>query len=160
MNVINESRIITTLVSEDTEDTSAKIRVAITDSPIDITVSGAFVEACIQCSEFVLVFTTNNCPFEETLNITLVDYGNSVLDSASLFWPYSTGAFAISGLVEPNKVIFEFLGDKQWQIEVLDNPAIYIPLLSEPSGSWRQFKFKRHFRISQLASVLGTPPNS
>ncbi|WP_221798511.1 hypothetical protein [Oceanobacter mangrovi] len=160
MHIIDGNRIISTLVTESTEDTSAKIRVVITDSPIDITVSGTFVEACIQCSDFVLVFATDDCLFEEVLNITLVDFCNSILDSASLFWPYNTGVFAISGLIEPNKVVFEFLGDKQWQIEVLDNPTIYIPLLSEPSGSWRQFKFKRCFRISRLASALGTPSNS
>jgi len=110
-------------------------------------VSGAFLEAAVQCGEYHLLFITNDCPFEETLNIYLFDKQWRLLDSAEMFCIYSTGSFSDLTLIEPNRARFLFFGDTDWEVEIFDVPKFRFPGLGEPVGVIREFGFSRHFLV-------------
>lgn len=110
-------------------------------------VPGAVFEAAIQWRELYLLFLTDDCPFEETLNIHLLDERSNVLDSATMFWIYSTGMFETLQLIQPNIVQFRFFGDTTWAVELLPKPAFRLPFITEPCGVWRRWGFSRRFKI-------------
>lgn len=110
-------------------------------------VSGAFLEAAVQWNGWYMLFLTNNCDFEETLNIHLLDEHFHEMDSATMSWMYSTGAFKALELIQPRTVQFRFFGDTIWKVELLQKPSFRVPLLSEPAGVWRRWGFSRHFKV-------------
>lgn len=116
-------------------------------------IAGAVLEATIQWGSWYLLFVTDDCPFEEALNIHLLDEHFNSIDSAVIGWIYNTGVFESLKLVQPNIVQFRFLGDKNWWIELLQEPAFRLPFLTEPRGVSRQWGFSRHFKVHE-----GPPP--
>lgn len=115
--------------------------------PVGKHVAGAVLEAAIQWRELYLLFLTDDCPFEETLNIHLLDEKFNALDSATMFWMYSTGMFESLQLIQPNIVQFCFFGDRTWAVELLRKPAFRLPFITEPCGVWRRWSFSRRFKI-------------
>lgn len=110
-------------------------------------VAGVILEAAVKWQNYYLVFTTDDIPFEETLRISLFNEHLHLLDSAYLFWIYSTGMFSNLELHEPNIVSFHFFGDTTWSVELLPHSQLRIPFFSEPRGVFRRFNFHRHFVI-------------
>jgi hypothetical protein len=149
MKMLSDKEFSIKLISESTETESSKSQLWINGKAIDSFIDGEVCEACINYGEFYLVFTTNDCPFEESLNIHLLDRNYSVLDQAALVWPYSTGSFTLLDLIEPNLITFKFFGEAIWEIELYPSKKVLIPYLSEPSGVWRKFKLKHNFKVSK-----------
>ena len=110
-------------------------------------VSGIYLEAAIQYEDYHLLFITNDCPFEERLNIYLFDKQWLLLDSADMFCIYSTGSFSDLTLIEPNRARFIFFGDTDWEVEIFDAPKFRFPGTGEPPGVIRKFGFSRHFLV-------------
>ncbi|MDP5009200.1 MAG: hypothetical protein NWQ13_09530 [Glaciimonas sp.] len=110
-------------------------------------VSGAYLEAAVRWNDFYLLFMTDDCPFEESLNIHLLDKNADLVDSATMFSMYSTGSFSSLKLMEPNTLHYNFFGDIVWRLELLTTPVFSWPFLGNPRGVWRKFKFKCHFKI-------------
>lgn len=110
-------------------------------------VAGAVLEGSVQWMNFLLLFMTDDIPYEEMLRIVLLDDRLNLVDSALIGSPYSTGSFSSLRLVEPNSVSFRFIGDTNWCIELLPKPTFRIPFISEPPGVWRPLGFSRHFII-------------
>lgn len=115
--------------------------------PIGKYVTGAILEAAVQWREWYLLFLTDDCPFEDTLNIHLFDEQFNALDSAAMYWMYSTGVFKSLELIQPNIAQFRFFGDTTWSVELLREPTFRLPFFTEPLGVWRSFGFSRHFRV-------------
>ncbi len=113
----------------------------------DKSLVGACLEACFKTQTGYLVFMTENCPFEETLDIHLLDEHLNVLDSASLFWPYNTGKFRLLKKMEPNIVTFKFFDSAEWMVRVEKTKITHIPFFSEPKGVFRKLTLSRHFTI-------------
>ncbi len=114
-------------------------------------ISGAVLEAAVQWENRYLLFMTDDTPFEEMLSIHLLDAQMNMLDSALIGSAYSSGAFTMLDLNEPNIVRFRFIGDTLWSIELLSRPGFRVPFISEPPGVKRPVNFSRHF------IVRGTP---
>ena len=84
------------------------------------TVAGLVLEAAFRTKRGeLLLLTTDNTPFEEVLNIQLLDSGLNLLDSAVMGSAYSTGSFKLVRIEYPNGVRFRFIGDTDWTVEVL-----------------------------------------
>lgn len=115
--------------------------------PVGKDVSGAILEAAVQWREWYLLFLTDDCPFEDSLNIHLLDEQFNALDSVAMFWMYSTGVFKSLKLIQPNIVQFRFFGDSIWRVELLQKPTFRFPYFSEPLGVWRSLGFSRHFKV-------------
>lgn len=110
-------------------------------------VAGAILVATIQWGSLYLLFVTDDCPFEEALNIHLLDEHLDPIDSTVIGWIYNTGVFESLTLVQPNIVQFRFLGDADWNIELLPKYTFRLPFLTESPGIWRKLGSSRHFRI-------------
>ncbi|BBA35638.1 uncharacterized protein sS8_3701 [Methylocaldum marinum] len=147
MKLLDQEEFSTKLVSESTETESPKSQVLVNGEAVDSFIDGATFEACIQYEEFYLVFTTNDCPYEESLNISLLDKQYHVLDHAVLVWPYSTGKFRLLDIVQPNLVTFEFFGETTWKVELYPHKRLITPFFSEPRGVWRKFKLRHYFKV-------------
>ncbi len=149
MKILDDQAFSIKSVSESTETGSPKSQLWINGKAIDSIIEGVICEACINYGEFYLVFTTNDCPYEESLNIHFLDRNFRALDHAILVWPYSTGSFVLLDVIEPNLVTFKFFEDSIWEIELYSNKRVVVPYFSEPRGVWRSFKLKHYFKVSK-----------
>jgi hypothetical protein len=156
MRIINKDDVCLKIISEATEIQSPKSEIAIDGTRLKMAINGVDLESCIEYNERYLVFTTDDCPFEESLNIYLLSSENEIIDHAIMFWPYGTGSFNLLRVIDPDLVQFKFFGDKDWQIKIFNNKHFYIPYISEPSGVWREIKFWRSFGVSEVSSQEST----
>ena len=149
MKILSDEEFSITLISESTDTESPKSQIWKNGKAINVFVDGQVCEACINYRDFYLVFTTNDSPFEESLNIYFLDRNFTPLDHAVLVWPYGTGSFNLMNLTEPNFIEFKFFGNATWRLELYPKKKLIIPYLSEPAGVWRKFKLKHHFKVSK-----------
>lgn len=147
MKQLTENEFSLRVVSESTETEIAKCVITIGTTESAAVIEGECCEACFQYQGFYLVLTTNNCPYEESLNIHYLNQKLELLDKATLSWPYNTGSFSLVGLTEPNKLLFKFFNDETWTLEAYTKKQFLIPALSEPRGVWRKFGFYYYFKI-------------
>ena len=110
-------------------------------------VPGVVLEAAIGWREFYLLMLSDDIPYEDALNIHLLDQDLNLLDSVTLGGIYTTGSFSSLTLNEPSRVGFRFIGDTDWVIELLPEPVFRMPFISDPRGVGRRFGFSRHFKV-------------
>lgn len=146
--------IVSEVVREASDDEPPILKFFLPSSNISAEIEGADVECCIEVNNDYLVFTTNDCPYEETLNITLINNTNQVVDQASIFWPYGTGSFKLEQINAPNKVVFQFFAEKLWQVEIFEGKKLVLPFISEPTSVWRKLKLNHRFKVSEVVSAL------
>lgn len=152
MEIIKNDDITLKVISKATEARSPRSEINIKEGKLRLVINGINLEACFKYDEYYLVFTTNGCPFEESLNIYLLREEGKIIDSATAFWPYNTGSFTLLGIAEPNLVQFSFFNGKNWQIKIFKDRRLCVPFFSEPSGIWRKVKFSRYFGVSEIPS--------
>lgn len=110
-------------------------------------VDGVVLEAAVCWKGHFLIFLTDDILHEDTLRIYLLDPGLDIVDAARLGAMYSTGAFTGLELVEPNLIHFDFFGATAWTLELLDEQAFAVPLVSDPKGVTRPFKLSCRFKL-------------
>ncbi|GAB2879040.1 hypothetical protein GCM10027277_55350 [Pseudoduganella ginsengisoli] len=109
---------------------------------------GAVLEAALSWHEYIIVFLTDDVPYEDTLRIYLLDANLCIVDSASLGAMYSTGAFRDLQVVQSDTVRFRFIGDVTWTLRLFDKRTLALPVLFDPVGVRRPFRFYRHFALT------------
>ncbi|MGV2288488.1 hypothetical protein AAHK20_07205 [Trinickia sp. YCB016] len=124
-----------------------KSRIYIDGKPTDATIAGAYLEASLRWNDSFLIFTTDDVPFEETLRITLLDENLSIVDSATLGAPYSTGSFSSLKIRDDDTVEFRFIGGITWVLKIFKGTQLRFPLISDPTGVTRKFSFGCRFKI-------------
>ncbi len=149
MQTLYDHELSIQLISEATETESPKCRVCVNGQASGPVLDGAILEAAIKYQSFYLLLTSNDCPYEESLNIYYLASDLKILDQAILSWPYATGLFTLLNIIEPNRIAFEFFTKDAWEITLYPKPQWFMPLFSEPRGVWRKFKFNRYFKISK-----------
>ena len=122
--------------------------------PSGYRVEGCILEAAIKCVGGYLIFLTDDIPYEDSLNIHLIDHSGLLQDTARIGSIYSTGSFQDLQIQQPDKVAFRFIGDTVWCVQTLPKPALRIPLVSEPAGVHRPIGFKRHFAILRKPQTI------
>lgn len=147
MKQLSENEFLLRVVSPATETEPAKCTITIRTEESSAILEGEHCEACIQYQSFFVVLTTNNCPYEESLNIHYLNHKLKLLDRATLVWPYNTGSFSLTGFIEPNKLRFQFFNDETWTLEAYSTKQFFVSALSEPKGVWRRFGFYHYFKI-------------
>ena len=113
--------------------------------PVFQRVPGAVLEAAVQWQDHYLLFVTDDVPYEDFLHIILLDAQWRTVDCATLGGPYTTGSFSALSLLAPSTVRFRFIGDTDWELELLSASVFRIPLLGDPVGVTRPFGFTRRF---------------
>ena len=114
-------------------------------------VEAALLEAAVEGSGFLLLFLTDDVPFEDRLSIVLISGAGQLLDQAVIGGPYTTGSFNGLRPQGDNRVHFRFAGDTDWCVQVLPQPQWRWPLshdLADPRGVTRPFGWRRRFRLS------------
>ncbi|MYM41079.1 hypothetical protein [Duganella qianjiadongensis] len=109
---------------------------------------GAVFEAALRWNDYVLIFLTNDVPFEDSLNIYLLDRHLNVVDYALMYAAYSTGIFSRLDLSEANTARFHFLGESTWTLRLFSRKQFFLPILGSPLGVHRPFTFFHCFQIS------------
>ena len=115
-------------------------------------VPGIVLEAQIALDRGWLLFTSHGVPFEEGLDITLLDAACAIVDGAALFGAYATGTFRNLVLASDDTVLFDFFGPRSWRVRLFDKPQFRLPVpwLVEPPGVHGKFCFTRHFAVGEV----------
>lgn len=129
------------------EDTGPMAELTVQGRPAPQAVPGAVLEAAFECDSRTLLFLTDDVPHEDALQVHLLDDHLRLLDSVTLSSMYSTGSFSFIGTEAPRSVRFRFFGGTDWTVELLDEPTMRLPLISEPRGVHRRLGFTRHFKV-------------
>ncbi|MGK9174038.1 hypothetical protein KXR87_12510 [Yokenella regensburgei] len=95
----------------------------------------------------LLLFLTDDVPFEEMLEIALLDVNDGVKEIVTLGGAYLTGTFADLNIY-PNAVEFSFIGDTTWRVEIPAMPFMKLPFIGDPRGVSRSPAWKHYIKIS------------
>lgn len=139
------------LIKEGTSDEAPLCEVMISEAATGKILEGAVFKAALKWHEYILLFVTDDVPFEEGLNIYLLDSMLNVVDSAKMYFMYSTGIFSNLDLSQDDTVRFQFFGDEVSILRLYDKKKFAIPFLSTPLGVHHQLTFFRRFEISRLS---------
>lgn len=85
-------------------------------------IGGIVLEKCLRVYDYYLVFMTHDCPFEESLTVSLLDKNGRLLAKKDIFVPYSTDDFSDLQLYPPNIVTFDFLATSLWRLKIFHKP--------------------------------------
>lgn len=149
------------VVTPSTSDTIPKSEILIAGVPTGKIVDGAVFEAALRWHEYTLLFLTDDVPFEDSLNIYLLDAALNVVDWARMYFMYSTGIFSNLDLTQADTVRFCFFGERTWALKLFPEKRFALPRISDPIGVSRPLKFFRMFQldgsphpqISQMANT-------
>lgn len=134
----------TRIVVKGDNETIPRSEVLVDGRPTGTILNGEVFEAAVRIGDRTLIFLTDDVPFEEGLNIALLDAGHRLLDSAAMSVMYGTGLFSDLNFEPPDSVRFRFFGSEECRLRVLPAPRLRWPFLSEPAGVSRKFGFSRH----------------
>lgn len=118
-------------------------------------VDGVILEAAVQWRNCMLLFLTDDTPFEEFLRIYLFDPRWDLLDRAAIGAMYNGGIFSSLELAPPDAVRFKFYSGTVWELALFDTAAFSLPSFA-PRNVFRPFGFRKHFDlIEHPASDIG-----
>ncbi|HEX8405124.1 MAG TPA: hypothetical protein VF670_10935 [Duganella sp.] len=129
------------------DDELPRGEVVLYGEPTGRIIEGAVLEAAVCWKGLFLIFLTDDIPHEDTLRIYLLGPRLDMVDAARLGAMYATGAFERLEVIAPNLVRFEFFGDTTWTLELLDDQAFAVPMVSDPKGVTRPFKLSCRFKL-------------
>lgn len=131
-----------------TQKAPGKYEVIIAGQASGIYVPAQALEAAIEVnSATLLLFLTDDVPYEEALTIVLVSLATGVKETLWLGGPYVTGWF--TGLrIVGDAVTFSFIGDTTWRVEVAEKPFFRLPFCGDPRGIWRPLAWKHSLLVS------------
>lgn len=109
-------------------------------------VPGAILEAQFETAQGFLLFTTQDVPFEEQLDICLLAPDMALRDRATLAHAYTTGTFADCRIESDSSLTFRFFGTQRLRIQLLDRPTWRLPWLG-PAGVHRPLGMRRWFVV-------------
>ncbi|GJI98809.1 hypothetical protein RugamoR57_55270 [Duganella caerulea] len=147
MRLLSTSEFATRLATPYTDAALASSELLLDGEPSGLIVTGAVLEAAVEWQGCRIAFLTDDIPFEDMLRIYMFDANMTLMDAAVFGAMYSTGMFAELSLQPPNTLTFRFFGGIVWRMVLLAEREFALPLLSDPRGVSRKFKFFRRFRI-------------
>lgn len=104
---------------------------------------GASLEAVFRASNGAcLVFSVDDCPYEEGLNIVLLSSEKIVLDVKSIVHAYATGHLHDLRIEGPRTVSFSFYDSERWRATVSPGPLRRRPKWI-PRRLWRGLQVRR-----------------
>ncbi len=116
-------------------------------------IDGTLLEAALRWPDgWTLLIASADCPFEESLHLSLLDAHDHIVDCAGIGMAYASGWLRDLNLSPPDSVRFGFLGDGEWSVRRLHERGWRMPLFSEPAGVWRRFGWRRWFVIGRHES--------
>ena len=114
-------------------------------------VPGAVLEAQFAWPGGFLVFTTQDAPFEEQLDIVMLGLDFSVLDRATLAAAYATGALRSAEPAGEDRVSFSFFGEDRW-LAICRPAPVWRLSWPGPPGLRRASGLRRWLTVERLAA--------
>lgn len=148
MKLIHAPEYSIRVVTAPTPELTPQSEIVVADVPSGKVVAGAVLRNALRWGQFVLLFLTDDVPFEDALRIYLLDRNLAVVDSVRMGAMYSTGIFSDLDLSEPDTVRFQFFEGLVWTLRLLPEEEFAIPFVSESAGVSRPFKFFRRIRLT------------
>ncbi|EOR07956.1 hypothetical protein [Acinetobacter genomosp. 15BJ] len=135
------------LIQDMTDKCLPQSEVLVKGKKTGVRVEGKVLEGvvCVY-SHCYLLFLSHDCIFEETLTLALADLDkNILLESLWIGQVYQTDIF--TGLrICDDKILFEFLAEKTWVLQVLQTARIRFPI-SLNALIHRGFQFKSYLQL-------------
>jgi hypothetical protein len=113
-------------------------------------VPGVDLEAELEHGGEHLLFLTHDIPYEEQLEILLIDRADKLVDRVWLGGAYTTGNFRDLIALPGPAAEFDFFGEVRWRVTIFDRPRLSIPFLGHPVGVHREFGFNRRLAVERL----------
>ena len=136
------------LWEEPTPTAMGKYEVLIADKGTGITVPVHVLEAAVQVDDRrMLLFLTDDTPYEEMLKIALIDLNGAIKEILTLGGAYLTGSFS-NLQIQPDAVEFSFIGDTTWRVEIPAMPFMKLPFIGDPRGVSRPPALKHYIKIT------------
>lgn len=117
-------------------------------------VPGAVLEAQYETAQGTLLFVTHEIPFEEQLDILLLDDAAHIAERVSLYGAYTTGAFEAEAIIGPDTLRFRFFGGPAWQARLLPQARWRWPF-SDPPGVHRARTFSKRIEVRPVTALSG-----
>ncbi|RZT11450.1 hypothetical protein SAMN05216319_0065 [Duganella sp. CF402] len=157
MRLLQASEFSARLASPYSDTSLATSELLVDGMPTGSVVTGATLEAAVEWRGYSIAFFTDDIPFEEMLRIYMFDADMTLVDAAVFGAMYSTGTFADLRMQPPDTLTFRFFGGIIWRLVLLTAPEFAFPLVSDPRGVSRKFKFFRQFRVEGKPRPEGAP---
>ncbi|WP_156368566.1 hypothetical protein [Duganella sp. Leaf61] len=160
MNLTSADHYALRTITPSTSEQVPSSELMISGKPTGKVLDGAVLEAALAWGDLLLLFITDDVPYEEGLRIVLLDRDLNTLDSALIVAMYSTGVFSDLDLTAADTVRFRFFGGLVYTLTLLPQASFAFPFFSDPSAVWRPFKWTRRFRIdaNPLPETGTSPP--
>ena len=113
-------------------------------------VRGVILDVCFSVKQGYLVITSDDCIYENTIYIQLLNPQLDIIDQVLIGLPYATGIFKLINIESTDRIVFEFFKDELYELTLLDKPEFKLPFISEAQGVFRRFGFQRYFKIITL----------
>ncbi len=111
-------------------------------------VPGAVLEAAYRAGDRLLLFLTDDVPYEEGLHILLLAPDLTRLDRLFMGGSGTTGVFRDARALSDSELRFSFFGRGPWRLTILPEPTRGFGFL-EPVGVRRRgFWVRRHMRLA------------
>ena len=147
MEIVSDETLSTKVIDNGDDYALPKSAIYLNNNASESIIEGAVLESCVRINDFYLLFITDDIPNEDTLHIYLLNNNAVVIDSVSIGSMYATGSFELLDTIEPNTVVFSFIGSTKWKIHVFGNKVSHVPFLSDPKGVSRKLCFNTYLKI-------------
>lgn len=104
-------------------------------------VPGVVLEAQLAHRDEHLLFLTHDIPFEEQLEICLVDQSDKLVDRVWLAGANTTGNFRDLVASPSDDAEFDFFGLRRWRVTVLERSKLFLPVIGLPLGVHRKLGY-------------------
>lgn len=114
-----------------------------------LTVNGAILEAQFTVNtDTYLLMLSDDCPYEETLRVYLLNTNHKIVDSARLAYAYTSGVLRDIQVVGDNMLDFMFTGSSCYRLMIHDRPRHF---WNASGGIGEVFRFlsKRRLEITR-----------
>ena len=137
-------------VAPPTELKEGRARLRLDGRDTGVELPGQVLEGAVGVEDAWLLFVTHDVPYEEQLDIVLLDAGLRVQDTVSLGGMATTGLFR-DLRAEGDGAAFSFIGGAPWRVRVLPRGRLRWPL-ALPVGVSRPFGFTTRLDLRRLSA--------
>lgn len=113
-------------------------------------VPGIVLEAQLAHHGEHLLFLTHDIPFEEQLEICLLDKSDKLVDRVWLTGANTTGNFRNLEMGPGGSATFDFFGTRKWRVTVLDRPKLFLPIIDRHLGVHRKLGFASRLLVQPI----------
>ena len=114
-----------------------------------IVIPGRVLEAAYDAGGQALLFVTHDIPYEEQLEILLIDPQYEIIDRATLGRTYATGSFVPGAIAGADVVSFQFFGGPPWEVRLRTKSGFSWPW-SGAAGVRRYRTYRRWFDVNPV----------